>query len=185
MARDPDLARAEAAVRELMLAYGIAPEGEMEGTPRRVAEMGVELLAGVLSPDEPLEVIEGPDTPVMIEKIRFFSLCAHHLLPFFGHATVGYIPAKGRILGLGTLCHIVDLAARRPTLQERLAEDIASRIDAALSPAGVYVKLEALQLCVMMRGPRQAEAVTTTVARRGLCRTEEGMLALFGSGEGR
>lgn len=185
MARDPDLARAEKAVRELLLAYGLDLDGDMEGTPRRVAEMGLELLEGALSAPGRLDVITGPDTPVMIEKIRFFSLCAHHLLPFFGHATVGYIPKDGRILGLGSLCRIVDLAARRPTLQERLAEDIAGRIEEALSPAGVYVRLEALQLCVMMRGPKQAEALTTTVARRGVCQTQEGMLALLAPGNGR
>jgi len=182
MVRDPDLDRAEGAVRELLLAYGLEPAGDMEGTPRRVAEMGIELLEGALSEPQTLDVIAGPDTPVMIDKIRFFSLCAHHLLPFFGHATVGYIPKDGRILGLGSLCRIVDLAARRPTLQEKLAEEIAGRIEETLAPQGVYVRLEALQLCVMMRGPKQAEALTTTVARRGLCCTAEGMVALFGPG---
>lgn len=180
MARDPDLGRAEAAVRELLCAYGLDLSGDMADTPRRVAEMYAELLAGHLLAPEPPEVIAGPDTPVLIERIRFFSLCAHHLLPFFGWASVGYVPKDGRILGLGSLCRIVDAAARRATLQERLAEEIAARVEDVLQPAGVYVKLEADQLCVMMRGPRQHDALTTTVATRGVLAGADGLAALFG-----
>lgn len=174
-----DEKRATAAVRELLASMGLEGTGDLRETPERVARMLPEILEGVLAEPEPVDVMEGHDDPVLIENIRFFSLCEHHLLPFFGRATVGYIPGGGRITGLGTICRMVDHESRRPTLQERLAEGIANRMEDALAPKGVYVRLEADQLCIMMRGPRQMDARTITVVRRGLLKTEEGMGLLF------
>lgn len=173
-----DERRAEAAVRELLAAVGLGSEARLALTPGRVARMLPEILEGVFAEEEPLEIFTGEDTPVLLSGIRFFALCEHHLLPFYGTATVGYIPDGGRITGLGSLIRVIDLASRRLTLQEHLTEAIADRLEMALRPKGVFVKLEADQLCIMMRGPRQAGARTVTTARRGICRTGEGMALL-------
>jgi len=175
-----DERRAEAAVRELLEAVGLGGEERLAETPSRVARMLPEILEGVFKEDETLEILPGGDTPVLLRDIRFFALCEHHLLPFFGTATVGYVPDGGRITGLGSLVRLVDLVSRHLTLQEHLTETLADRIEEALRPKGVFVQVEADQLCIMMRGPRTA-AKTTTTARRGICLEAEGMALLLGA----
>ncbi len=106
---------------------------------------------------------------VMVRDIEFYSLCEHHMLPFFGKAHIAYVP-NGRVVGLSKLPRIVDVYARRLQVQERLTEDIADAIERVLRPAGVGVVLEAVHLCMMMRGVQKQDSKTITSALRGTFR---------------
>ena len=103
---------------------------------------------------------------VMVRDVEFYSLCEHHMLPFFGKAHIAYVP-NGRIVGLSKLPRIVDVYARRLQVQERLTEEIADAIERVLRPAGVGVVLEAVHLCMMMRGVQKQDSKTITSALRG------------------
>jgi GTP cyclohydrolase I len=109
---------------------------------------------------------EAHESMVLVRDIELYSLCEHHMLPFFGKAHVAYIP-KGRILGLSKVARLVDVFARRLQVQERLTEQIADAIMAALAPAGVGVVIEAQHLCMMMRGVQKQNSSTVTSALRG------------------
>ena len=111
------------------------------------------------------------DHMVLVRDIEFYSMCEHHLLPFYGRAHVAYVPA-GRVVGLSKLARVVDVFARRLQVQERLGEQIADALDEVLRPAGVGVVLEALHLCMMMRGVEQQNARTVTSALRGAFRDD-------------
>ncbi|HEX2301905.1 MAG TPA: GTP cyclohydrolase I FolE [Pseudonocardiaceae bacterium] len=175
-ARTFDFARAEAAVRELLIACGEDPEREgLRGTPARVARAYREMFAGLfLDPDLVLERTfdEGHDELVLVRDIPMYSQCEHHLVPFHGMAHVGYIPnAKGRVTGLSKLARLVDLYAKRPQVQERLTSQIADALVRRLEPRGAIVVIEAEHLCMAMRGIRKPGSVTTTSAVRGLFKT--------------
>jgi GTP cyclohydrolase I len=114
---------------------------------------------------------EGASNMVMVRDIELYSLCEHHMLPFFGKAHIAYIP-DGKIVGLSKLPRVVEVFARRLQVQERLTEQIASAIDEALSPQGVGVVIEAYHLCMMMRGVEKQNSKTITSAVRGLFRTD-------------
>jgi len=114
---------------------------------------------------------EGATNMVMVRDIELYSLCEHHMLPFFGKAHVAYIP-NGKIVGLSKLPRVVEVFARRLQVQERLTEQIASAIDDTLSPQGVGVVIEAYHLCMMMRGVEKQNSKTITSAVRGLFRTD-------------
>jgi GTP cyclohydrolase IA len=170
-----DQARAEAAVRELLLACGEDPEREgLRDTPARVARAYRELFAGMFTdPDSVLARTfdESHEELVLVTDIPTFSFCEHHLLPFHGVAHVGYIPnEKGRVTGLSKLARLVDLCARRPQVQERLTSQVADAIVRRLEPRGVIVVIEAEHLCMSMRGVRKPGARTTTSAVRGMLR---------------
>ncbi len=170
-----DLARAEAAVRELLLAIGEDPdrEGLLE-TPARVARSYAELVAGL--DQDPAEVLNatfdvGHDELVLVKDIEMWSMCEHHLVPFFGVAHIGYIPAaEGNVTGLSKLARLVDVFARRPQVQERLTTQIADALIEVLNPRGVIVVIEAEHLCMTMRGVRKGGAKTITSAVRGQLR---------------
>jgi GTP cyclohydrolase I len=167
-----DLPRAEAAVRELLIAVGENPDREgLKDTPGRVARMYGELLAGLdQDPADALtRVFEvGHDELVLVKDIEMWSMCEHHLVPFFGVAHVGYIPTEGgRVTGLSKLARLVDVFARRPQVQERLTTDIADALVKHLEPRGVIVVIEAEHLCMTMRGVRKGGAKTITSAVRG------------------
>lgn len=156
------------------------------GTPERVAKMYLELFHGLFEGSEPKVTTfpneEGYHHMVIEREIPFYSMCAHHFIPFYGHAHVAYIPA-GRIVGLSKLARIVEFYARRPQLQERLTEQVASFLWNKLEPMGVMVVVEARHLCVEMRGVKKPGALTTTSALRGCFadrKVREEFLALVG-----
>jgi GTP cyclohydrolase I len=157
-----------------------------EETPERVAKMYLELFHGLFEGSEPKVTTfpneEGYHHMVIERDIPFYSMCAHHFIPFYGHAHVAYIPA-GRIVGLSKLARIVDFYACRPQLQERLTEQVASFLWSKLEPMGVMVVVEARHLCVEMRGVKKPGALTTTSALRGCFadrKVREEFLALVG-----
>ncbi|RHW26776.1 GTP cyclohydrolase I FolE [Nocardioides immobilis] len=176
--RDPaqvppyDHVRAEAAVRELLIAVGEDPEREgLLETPARVARAYAELTAGLrLRPEDVLTTTFdlGHDEMVLVRDIELWSMCEHHLVPFTGVAHVGYIPAEtGKITGLSKLARLVDVYAKRPQVQERLTTQIADALMRILEARGVIVVVEAEHLCMTMRGVRKAGARTITSAIRG------------------
>lgn len=171
-----DQARAEAAVRELLLAVGEDPDREgLLDTPKRVAKAYAEQFSGLhTEPDEVLSTVfeERHGELVLMRDIEMYSTCEHHLVPFFGRAHVGYIPGRdGRVTGLSKLARVVDGYARRPQVQERLTTQIADALMRKLQPAGAIVVIEAEHLCMAMRGIRKPGAVTTTSAVRGILQT--------------
>lgn len=171
-----DQARAEKAVRELLLACGEDPDREgLQETPARVARAYQEMFAGLYSdPDSVLDRTfeEAHEELVLVTDIPMYSTCEHHLVPFHGVAHVGYIPnAQGRVTGLSKLARLVDLYAKRPQVQERLTSQIADAMNRRLEPRGVIVVVEAEHLCMAMRGIRKPGARTTTSAVRGLLKT--------------
>lgn len=191
-----DRARVERLTRELLEAIGEDPERPgLKQTPARMADLYAEFFAGVgEDAAEPLartiSVSRGPapetqpSGAVMLRDIRFRSVCEHHLLPFAGRAHIAYLPGE-QVVGLGALVRVVDTLAARPQVQERLGEQIADTIAEHLDTRGVLVVLDAAHGCVTMRGGRQSEASTLTIAARGdysepVARQE--LIALIGSG---
>ncbi len=168
-----DRPRAEAAVRELLIAVGEDPDREgLRDTPARVARAYEEIFAGLyVDPDSVLDKTfdEHHRELILVKDIPIFSECEHHLVPFHGVAHVGYIPGEtGRVTGLSKLARVVDLYARRPQVQERLTGQVADAINRKLNPRGVIVVVEAEHLCMGMRGIRKPGARTTTSAVRGI-----------------
>ena len=169
---DFDVPRAEAAVRELLLAVGEDPDrdGLLE-TPARVARAYAELLSGMrLSAQDVLTTTFdiGHDEMVLVRDIELWSMCEHHLVPFTGVAHVGYIPATtGKITGLSKLARLVDVYAKRPQVQERLTTQVADALMELLDARGVIVVIEAEHLCMTMRGVRKPGSKTVTSAVRG------------------
>ncbi|MFD6659012.1 MULTISPECIES: GTP cyclohydrolase I FolE [unclassified Streptomyces] len=170
-----DEKRAEAAVRELLLAVGEDPDREgLRETPGRVARAYKEILAGLRqAPEDVLTTTFdlGHDEMVLVKDIEIMSLCEHHLLPFHGVAHVGYIPAdSGKITGLSKLARLVDVFARRPQVQERLTTQVADSLMRILEARGAIVVIEAEHMCMSVRGIRKPGAKTTTSAVRGQLR---------------
>jgi GTP cyclohydrolase I len=172
-----DRERVGRAIRELLFAIGEDPDRDgLARTPERMAAMYAELFdtAGE-DPARFLTVTFAAehDEMVMVRDIPFASLCEHHLVPFLGRAHVAYIPSKdGRITGLSKLARVVDAAAGRLQVQERMTTQIADAIERALTPRGVLVVIEAEHLCMSMRGVRKPGTVTVTSAVRGLFRSD-------------
>lgn len=165
-----DGARIEAAVRELLSAIGENPdrEGLLE-TPRRVAQMYEEIAGGgALDAKDVLNVQfdESHQELVLLRDMPFYSLCEHHLLPFFGSAHVAYIP-RGKVVGISKLARCVDIYARRLQLQERLTSQVADAVMEAVDAEGVAVVIRAEHLCMAMRGVRKPGASIVTSALRG------------------
>jgi GTP cyclohydrolase I len=173
-----DAARAENAVRELLLAVGEDPDREgLKATPERVARAYQEIFGGLfVQPDDVLETTfnEHHDELVLVKDIPLYSTCEHHLVPFHGSAAVGYIPGEdGRITGLSKLARLVDLYARRPQVQERLTSQVADAVMRRLEPQGVIVVIQAEHLCMAMRGVRKPGSMTMTSAVRGLFKSDQ------------
>jgi GTP cyclohydrolase I len=179
-----DAAKIERAVAELIEAIGDDRHREgLRDTPRRVADMYAELFSGM--EQDPREVLtvgfeEGHREMVVFRAIPFYSMCEHHLLPFFGTAHLGYIPNKnGRVVGASKLARTVEILARRPQLQERLTRQIADAMMEALQPDGAGVIVEAEHLCMTMRGIKKPGSNIITSATRGLFRTRPATRAEF------
>ncbi|MCT1882331.1 GTP cyclohydrolase I FolE [Corynebacterium sanguinis] len=171
-ARAFDRDRAEAAVRELLIAVGEDPDREgLAETPARVARAYEEVFAGLHS--EPTDVLEktfaeNHQELVLVRDIPIYSTCEHHLVPFFGTAHIAYIPGPdGKVTGLSKLARLADLYAKRPQVQERLTGQIADALVDKLDAQAVIVVIECEHLCMAMRGIRKPGAVTTTSAVRG------------------
>ncbi|NLV15730.1 MAG: GTP cyclohydrolase I FolE [Syntrophomonadaceae bacterium] len=163
------------AVEMILEAIGEDPDREgLRDTPERMARMYQEILHGMEEdPGQYLEVMftESHDEMVMIKDIPVYSLCEHHLLPFYGRAHVAYIPRRGRITGLSKLARVVDGFAHRLQLQERLTTQIADTINERLQPWGVLVVIEAEHMCMTMRGVLKPGSMTITSAVRGIFET--------------
>ena len=178
-----DREKMEHAVRLLLEAMGedLSREGLM-ATPRRVAEMYNEILSGMhRDPAEPLTLYraKNQDEMIMVKDIPFYSLCEHHLLPFFGDVHVAYIPEDDRITGFSSLVRVVEVHAKRLQLQERLTTDIADTLLTVLKPKGVLVVIEAEQMCLTMRGVKKPGTRTLTSAVRGIMRQEASRAEAF------
>jgi GTP cyclohydrolase I len=168
---DDRLAGVAAAFRGFLESLGLdLADPDLSGTDRRVARAYREMLGGLRPGAEPVlstfPNTEGHAGIVSVTDIPFYSICAHHFLPFFGTAHVGYVPGD-RLVGLSKLARVVDYYARRPQLQERLTEQVASLLDERLAPAGVIVSLSGRHLCMEMRGVSRPGVTTTTMAVRG------------------
>lgn len=166
-----DAKLAEQAACDLLRAIGENPhrQGLVE-TPRRVAEAYAEMMRGMR--EDPAEHLRTTfdvqaDEMVMVKDIEFYSMCEHHLLPFFGRAHVAYLPRDGKITGLSKLARCVDGYARRPQVQERLTHQVADALERVLAPRGVAVIVEANHMCMSMRGVSQGSSTTMTSTFRG------------------
>jgi GTP cyclohydrolase I len=173
---EPDQPEIEAKYRDILTFIGEDPSREgLLRTPYRVAE-ALKFLTQGYSQD--IQVLlngaifqEDYDDMVIVKGIEFYSLCEHHLLPFFGKAHVAYIP-NGRIVGLSKIPRIVDMYSRRLQVQERLTTEIAGALQEALKPRGVAVVLEGSHLCMMMRGVQKQNSMTMTSHVMGSFRTD-------------
>jgi GTP cyclohydrolase I len=179
-----DITKIETAVSAIIEAIGDDPQREgLQGTPKRIADMYSELFAG-LDMDAKTELTVGFEVGhremVILRDIPFYSMCEHHLLPFYGVAHIGYIPNKeGRVVGVSKLARVVEIFAKRLQLQERMTSQIADAIVEALQPDGVSVVVQAEHLCMTMRGIKKPGSNVITSATRGLFRTRAATRAEF------
>ena len=172
-----DVKKVEEGVRLILVGIGENPNRPgLKETPQRVAKMYAEIFAGLdASAEALLQPIRGEshDEMVLIKDIPFYSVCEHHLIPFFGKAHVAYIPGEGRMVGLSKLARALELVAKRPQVQERLTTQLADLIENNLKPRGTMVVIDAEHLCMSMRGVRKPGSKTVTSAVRGMFRTNE------------
>ncbi|HEX2222596.1 MAG TPA: GTP cyclohydrolase I FolE [Thermoanaerobaculia bacterium] len=159
-------------VRGILTSLGLdLTDPNLAETDLRVAKMYLEMFHGLSEGAEPKVTTfpneEGYSHMVMEKQIPFYSMCAHHLVPFYGHAHIAYIP-RDRILGLSKFARILEFYAKRPQLQERLTEQVVTYLEQKLQPQGAMVVIEARHLCVEMRGVKKPGALTVTSALRGI-----------------
>jgi len=164
-------------VRDLLIALGEDPAREgLQGTPERIAQTLQFLTSGIQAPVD--EVLNGAlypvtyDEMVIVKDIEMFSLCEHHLLPFFGKCHVAYIPDR-QVIGLSKIPRVVDAFSRRLQIQERLTTEIAETLMNKIRPQGVGVVIEARHLCMMMRGVEKQHSQAVTSAMLGVFRTQQ------------
>ncbi len=167
----------EKAIREILIGIGEDPERQgLKNTPDRIARMYKELTVGYRV--SPQEIINGAifdikyDEMVIVKDIEFYSLCEHHLLPFFGTCHVAYVP-NGKIIGLSKIPRIVEVFSRKLQVQEKMTVEIADFLDKVLNPEGVAVVAEAYHLCMAMRGIKKAKAKMLTSAMHGVFKEDE------------
>ncbi|MBB6449028.1 GTP cyclohydrolase I [Geomicrobium halophilum] len=162
----------QSAVRQLLEAIGDDPDREgVQDTPARVARMYEEVFSGLNeNPETHLQTIFGEEHEelVLVKDITFYSMCEHHLLPFFGKAHIGYIPRNGIVTGLSKLARVVETISRKPQLQERITSSVANALVETLNPHGVIVVVEAEHMCMTMRGIQKPGSTTVTSAVRGV-----------------
>lgn len=149
----------------------------LKDTPARVAKSWGELYSGYrMNPATFLQTqfsLDDYDQMIILRDVEFFSMCEHHMLPFFGKAHVGYVPQGGKVVGLSKLARVVDAFARRLQIQERLTHDIATTIQQATDALGVAVIIEAKHTCMMARGIQKQDGVMTTSAMLGVFRAKD------------
>jgi GTP cyclohydrolase I len=184
-----DHARIERAVREILAAVGEDPDREgLQETPARVARMYAEMFSG-LRQDPRVHLRkafqEKYDEIVLVRDIAFNSVCEHHLLPFMGHAHIGYMP-DGRVLGLSKMARVVEAISHRPQVQERMTEQIADLLEHDLGAKGVAVVVESTHTCMTIRGVRKPGSLCVTSAMKGVFRANvssraEVMSLIYGS----
>lgn len=168
-----DKQKIENAVRQILEAIGENPDREgLKRTPNRIARMYEEIFCGLnQDPGKHLEIYfqeEKHEELVLVKDIPFYSMCEHHLVPFFGKAHVGYLPRGGKLTGLSKIARVVDTVAKRPQLQERLTSTIADIFMEKLNPYGVIVVVQAEHMCMTMRGIKKPGSKTVTSAVRGV-----------------
>ncbi|AAT86954.1 GTP cyclohydrolase I FolE [Streptococcus pyogenes] len=164
--------KAEAAIYQFLEAIGENPNREgLLDTPKRVAKMYAEMFLGLgKDPKEEFTAVfkEQHEDVVIVKDISFYSICEHHLVPFYGKAHIAYLPSDGRVTGLSKLARAVEVASKRPQLQERLTSQIADALVEALNPKGTLVMVEAEHMCMTMRGIKKPGSKTITTTARGL-----------------
>jgi len=189
---EPNVARIEALIRELLVEIGEDPDREgLQRTPLRVAQAYAFLTSGNRTNIDKLInnaiFTQKTNSMVIVKNIEVYSLCEHHMLPFFGRCHIGYSP-DGRVFGVSKLARLVDMYARRLQLQERLTEQISQAVMDSIGATGVGVMIEAQHLCMMMRGVEKQNSVMVTSSVVGQFRestaTREEFLALIGSRAG-
>jgi GTP cyclohydrolase IA len=162
----------EEGIRLALEGTGENPQREgLKDTPRRVADLYEEIFAGLrIDPQKELKIYNTPNQDEMIiaRDIPFYSMCEHHLLPFFGKVHIAYVPRKNRVTGFSHLARVIEIMAKRPQLQERLSSQIADVLMQGLKAKGVLVLIEAEQLCLTMRGSKKQGVSTITSAIRGV-----------------
>ncbi|MGX9133826.1 GTP cyclohydrolase I FolE [Rummeliibacillus sp. JY-2-4R] len=172
-----DLEKIENAVKMILEAVGENPmrEGLLD-TPKRVAKMYAEMFQGLHEdPRDYFETVfhEGHDEVVLVKDIPFYSMCEHHLVPFYGKAHIAYIPRNGVVAGLSKLARTVETVSHRPQLQERITGTIADTLMEMLNPKGVYVVVEAEHMCMTMRGIKKPGAKTVTSVAKGIFENDD------------
>ena len=173
---------------EILAAIGEDPDREgLQDTPARVARMFESLFSGVgINTDDAIDAVfeAACHDPVVVSGLVFYSVCEHHLLPFYGEARLGYVP-NGKIAGISKLSRALEVASHRPQVQERLTAEVVDSIFNVLQPDGVVVELEAEHLCMAMRGVKKQGTRVLTSAVRGEFKNyplgQEGLLALMHS----
>ncbi len=175
-----------------MILEGIGEDLSREGlvrTPERVAEMYMDILGGTgVNPEKKINLYttQNKDEMIILKDITFFSICEHHILPFFGKVHIAYIPKNNKIAGFSTLLEVVDILSKRLQIQERFTTQIADFIVKMIDPMGVLVIVEAEQLCMQMRGLKKEDVRTVTSAIRGVMEnpaTRSEALNLIGAGK--
>ncbi len=184
-----DQEKIEEAVASIIEALGEDPEREgIRNTPQRVARMYAEVFSGV--DHDPAEVLstgfdEAHEGLVVFPRISFSSMCEHHLVPFFGTASIGYVP-DGRVVGVSKMARALDILSRRPQLQERLTKQLVDAVFETVKPHGVAARLTAQHMCMAVRGVRRPDSSVVTSAARGTLKTHEPTIrefhALLGDG---
>ena len=163
------------AVAEMILAIGEDPDREgLQDTPKRVAQMYEDFFSGLgRDPSEVLTTVfeESHQELILVKDIPFFSICEHHLLPFFGRAHIGYIP-RGKIVGASKLARALDILARRPQIQERLTSQLVEAIYGSIQPEGVAAVISAEHMCISLRGANKPGSKIVTSGSRGSFKTQ-------------
>ena len=177
MERKVDHEKIKRAVRDILEAIGEDPDREgLIDKPKRIAKMYEEIFVGLHQDSKDhLQIFfqeEEHEELVLVKDIPFYSVCEHHLVPFFGKAHVAYLPKGGKLTGLSKLARVVETEAKKPQLQERITKNVANAIMDALSPYGVVVVIEAEHMCMTMRGVKKPGSKTITSAVRGIFETD-------------
>lgn len=164
-------------IKEILINIGEDPGRDgLQLTPGRVARMYKEIFSGInKEPKDEITITykENHDEIILVKDISFYSMCEHHLIPFFGTAHVAYLPKNGIITGLSKLARVVEVAAKRPQLQERMTTQIADALIEKLNPLGVAVVIEAEHLCMSMRGIKKPGSKTVTSVLKGVFRSNQ------------